>query len=389
MRVVANATTPCAKGVAAMGIYVDHELRYTVDGTKIDTSIPLAPGKHSIVVTEWNFCGGATTASVDVNYPTTAGVTVTSPANNATVGTPAIFVANATSTCPAGVAAVGVYANDKLVYTGQGSSINAPVTLGLGKQNVVVQEWDNCGGSEKTPVAVTVAGTTIKNVQAAPGWNQWGQLPPIYDICDAPCPGVTWSMKQNQKTPSLSGNATQFNLGGTVPYSAVLYSNPVIGQGNKQGLTDENHVLLPTLHDFIYDMDVYVTNWDITQLLEFDVNMYAAGIGMEWGTECNHLNGNVWDIWNNVEARWVPTNIPCTMKTGWNHVTLQAHREANNDVTYQSVTVNGTVFPMNIKVAPKKIPAGWWGMTVNYQIGGNYRIAANTTYVDNFHFTYW
>lgn len=389
VRIAASATTPCAKGIASMGIYVDNVLRYTVVGTKLDTAVSVTPGPHLIVVTEWNYCGGSSTATLNVTYPTTAGITVNSPANNSTVGTPAMFVATATTSCPHGVAAMGVYANDKLLYTVAGATLNAPITLGLGQQNTVVQEWDNCGGSAKTPVKVTVTGTTLKNLQAAPGWHQWGQLPPVYDICDAPCPGVTWSMKQNQKSLSMSGNATQFNLGGSVPYSAVLFSNPVLGQGNKMGLTDDNHTLLPTLNNFIYDADVYITNWNITQLQEFDVNMYAGGIGMEWGTECNHLNGNVWDYWNNVEAKWVPTSIPCTMKTGWNHITLQVQRKPNNDLLYQSVAVNGVVYPMNITVAPKKIPVGWWGMTINYQIGGNYQIAANTTYVDNLHFTYW
>ena len=176
-------------------------------------------------------------------------------------------------------------------------------------------------------------------------------------------------MEKNQKSISLSGNSTRFDLGGTTPYADVLFSNPVI-------------------HDFSYEMDVNVTNWATTQVLEFDLNMYAGGVGMEWGTECNHLNGNVWDYWDNVNARWIKTTIPCTMKDGWNHVTLSAHRGANDEVTYQSVGVNGVVYPINVTVPAKKVPAGWWGMTVNYQMDGNYRMDAITTYVDNFKFAY-
>ncbi|WP_263418579.1 Ig-like domain-containing protein [Terriglobus albidus] len=389
VRVTASATTSCSKGVASMGIYVDHALQRVVDGTNLDSSISLSPGKHRVVVQEWDYCGGATYTSLDLTSSSSSGVNVASPANGSKVGTPAIYVASATTACDKGVSAMGIYVNHQLVYKVAGSTLATPITMGHGRQSTVVQAWDNCGGTATTPIDVTVTGTRLTNLQAAPGWNQWGQLPPVYDICDAPCPGVNWSMIQNQKTPSLSGNATQFYLGGTTPYSDVLFSNPVIGHGNKQGLTDESHTLLPTLHDFLYDTDVYVSNWAVTQVLEFDLNMYAGGVGMEWGTECNHLNGNVWDYWNNVEARWVPTSIPCTLKDGWNHVTLQAHRQANNDLLYQSITVNGVVYPLNITVAPKSVPSGWWGMTVNYQMDGNYKMDGYTTALDNFHFTYW
>lgn len=286
---------------------------------------------------------------------------------------------------------MGVYVNDQLVYKVSGSTINAPIPMSRGAQYTVVQAWDNCGGASSTPVNVTVGGTVIQNVHTSSGWNQWGQLPPIYDICSsaAGCPGVVWSMTQNQRNISLSGNATAFYLGGTTPYSDVLFSNPVIGQGNTRGLTDSNHSLLPQLHDFLYDTDVYVTNWSVTQVLEFDLNMYAGGYGMEWGTQCDHLNKGTWDYWDNANAQWRATYVPCTMKNGWNHVTLQAHRQTDNYLVYQSITVNGVVYPLNITVPPKTVPAGWWGMTVNYQMDGNYKMDGYTTYLDNFNFTYW
>lgn len=385
----ASAATSCPQGLATMGVYVDNALQHVVDGTNLDSSVSLSPGKHLVVVQGWDYCGGAVTTPLNLTSSSSSGVNVASPANGSNVGTPAIYVASATTACDKGISAMGIYVNHELVYKVDGSTLATPITMGRGPQSTVVQAWDNCGGIATTPIDVNVTGTVLKNVHTAPGWNQWGQLPPIYDICDAPCAGVNWSMTQNQQAQSLSGNATQFYLGGTTPYSDVLFSNPVIGHGNKQGLTDDDHTLLPKLHDFLYDTDVYISNWAVTQVLEFDLNMYAGGVGMEWGTECNHLNGNVWDYWNNVEARWVPTSIPCTLKDGWNHVTLQAHREANNDLLYQSITVNGVVYPLNITVAPKSVPADWWGMTVNYQMDGNYKMDGYTTSLDNFHFTYW
>jgi len=371
-------------------VYVDNSLDYVTGGNSLNTAISLTPGTHYIVVQEWDYCGGATTTPLNLTATAGATVTVASPVNGSTVGTPETFVASATSSCAKGVAAMGVYVNNSLMYQAPGSTLKAAIPLSAGKQTAVVQEWDYCGGSTTTPVSVTVAGTTIANVQAAPGWNQWGELPPIYGICSAPCAGVNWGMAQHQTNISTSGNSTSFYVGGTTPFADALFSNPVIGQGNQQGLTDSAHTLLPAIHNFIYDTDVYVSDLAVTQNLEFDINWYGNGQGLEWGTQCDHLGDGVWDLWNNVEAAWFPTNIPCQLNDGaWNHVTLQVQREANNMLLYQSITVNGVVHPVNVTVAPFAVPAGWWGMTINFQPDGDYAMHGYSTYLDRTNFTYW
>lgn len=197
-------------------------------------------------------------------------------------------------------------------------------------------------------------------------------------------------MTQNVASPSLSGNATQFNLGGTVPYSDVLWSNPLIGQFSTQNLPDTGHSLLPTIHNFIYDADFYVSNLPVTQVLEFDVSMYMNGVSMIWGNQCNHLGDGQWDIWDNVHAQWVSTGAACTLiDRGWNHVTIQVQREADNSLLFQSFTLNGVTTTLNQTYPPSTVPTSWWGITVNYQMDGNADQSANTTYLDNLSLTYW
>ena len=196
-------------------------------------------------------------------------------------------------------------------------------------------------------------------------------------------------MQQGITNPSLSGNAAKFSLSGTTPYADVLWSNPVIGQNNKTGMTDSDHSLLPTLHDFTLDLDVYVTDVLVTQDLEFDVNWYGNSLGLEWGTECNVLDGGVWDYWDNVNARWVHTSIVCSLNNNaWNHVHLDVHRNPDNTLLYRSLALNGESSSLNITVPPMAVPASWWGMTVNFQMDGDYAMHANTAYVDNMTFTY-
>jgi hypothetical protein len=110
---------------------------------------------------------------------------------------------------------------------------------------------------------------------------------------------------------------------------------------------------------------------------------------MFWGTQCDHLGDGNWDVLNNVSPAWVSTGVHCSLLNGWNHITLQFQRESNNDLLYQSITLNGVTSNINETYAPATAPASWYGITVNYQMDGNYNQAANTTYLDNLTLTYW
>jgi hypothetical protein len=389
----ATATTStCSKGVASMGVYLDNQLIYVANGMNLNTTLPVTPGKHHTVLEEWDYCGGATFHSMAITVSNTSGVHVASPANNTTVSSPANYVATATSSCAKGVASIGVYVNNQLVHVENGAKLNTQLNLGAGIQHTVIEEWDSCGGASYAPVDVTVqhSQNVLSNLHATGGWKSWGEFAPKYDICPSACTGVTWSMLQHVASPSLSGNSTRFTIGGSTPYSDVLWSNPVIGQNTTQGLPDYDHALLPTLHNFTYDAYVYLTNPSITQVLEFDINMYMGGAGLIWGHQCNILGGKEWDIWDNVNARWVSTGVACNLiSNGWNHVTMQVQRGADNSLLYQSITVNGTTANINKTYASFAVPAGWWGVTLNYQMDGNYKQSSNITYLDNFSLAYW
>lgn len=389
----ATATTnTCSRGVASMGVYIDYRLLYVENGTRLNTSLTVSAGRHNTVVEEWDYCGGATFASMDITVSSQSGVHVISPASNSIVSAPANYVATGTSTCPEGVASMGVYVNNKLMVVQNGASLNAQLNPGSGTQHTVVEEWDHCGGAAYTPVDITVqgGGKVLSNIQASGGWKSWAEFAPNYDICTSNCQGISWSLWQHQTSPSLSGNANRFNIGGTTPYADVLWSIPVIGQFSTQGIPDTNHTLLPTLHYFTYDAYFFVTNASVTQVLEFDISMYMNGVGMIWGNQCNYLGGKVWDIWDNVNAKWVTANVPCNLiNNAWNHVTIQVQRQSNNTLLFQSITLNGVTAIINRTYAPFSVPASWWGITLNYQMDGDSKMSSNSTYLDNLSFTYW
>ncbi len=167
--VATATTTTCSKGVASMGIYVSNKLTYVVNGTSMNTTLSLAPGTYSTVVEEWDHCGGASYTTVGITVgstvPPTTGVTVTSPVNNSTVSSPVQYVATATTaTCSKGVASMGIYVSNKLVYVVNGSSLNTPLSLAAGAEKTVVEEWDHCGGASYTPINITVGALTAPTV---------------------------------------------------------------------------------------------------------------------------------------------------------------------------------------------------------------------------------
>ena len=170
---VASATTGCANGISAMGIYTaPGQLAYVVNGATLDTYLTLSPGSYNTVVEEWDNCNGA--ASTDVPLTVTANVAVTSPIGKLTLS-PVHYTATAATSCAQGISAMGIYtAPGKEVYVVQGSTLDTHLKLSPGTYDTVVQEWDNCGGGASTHVPLTVqqatttlAAETSNNTSAA------------------------------------------------------------------------------------------------------------------------------------------------------------------------------------------------------------------------------
>jgi hypothetical protein len=356
-------------------------------------------------------CGGG--VQNRLNSPNTpapaqkAGVQVTTPANNSVVGTSVQFAATATTTCPKGVATIGVYtAPNALAFTANGSTLNTSVNLSPGTYNTVVQAWDNCGGASTAPVAITVKagiastgspaapvypGTTFSNLQQAGGWNGYALLPSSYAICSS-CtsggPQTTWSLKQGVGSPSLSGSAAQFSIGGKTVYSDALWNNHLIGDFSSHGISDTNHQIAANAHNFVYDVYFYTSSLSVSQALEFDINLFVNGKSFIWGHECRIAGGNQWDIWDNPGQKWHPTGVPCNpINGGWNHLTLQAQRTSDDHLLFQSITLNGQTSTLNYYESPTS--TGWNGITINYQMDGNGAQVPYSVYLDKLNFSYW
>jgi hypothetical protein len=397
---VATATTTCAKGVSAMGIYTaPNVLTYTVSGSKLNTILSLNPGTYITVVQEWDNCGGSdkTPVAITVAGSQSGGtVLLTAPTNNSVVSPSVQFVASAKTNCTAGVAALGIYtAPGVLAYKVSGAKLNTVLTLQAGTYHSVVQEWDNCGGAATTPVVITVGSVgrsgAFANLHEQSGWTGYALIPPLYSICSS-CvptgPQAIWSMTHGVSSPALSGNSARMDVGGQTVYSDVLWNNHLIGDFSSQGLPDTEHSIIPNVHNFTYDVYFYATDISASQALEFDINQFVNGQSFIWGHECRIAGGNEWDIWDNPGQKWHPTGIPCNpVNNAWNHLVIQVQRTSDNHLLFQSISLNGQTATLNYYETPT--PTTWYGITLNYQQDGNYKQQPYSIWLDKLTFTYW
>jgi hypothetical protein len=389
--VASASTNTCSSGVASMGVYVDYALVYVVNGTNLDTSISIGSGSHYTVVEEWDYCGGATFTTVPLTVTGSAGVWATSPTNGSSVSSPVNYAATSNSSCPRGIAAMGVYVDNNLIYTQPGAQLNADLPVGSGTHNTTIEEWDYCGGATYQTMNINVtgnSGNTISDIQKSP-WIGWGEYPPAYNICN-PCGGwVTWGWNYGIGWPSLSGSATRFDLGGTAPYSDALFVNRVIGQGATL-VPDSSQTVLPNVHNFVYDVDFFSASLNVAEVLEFDIAMYLNGKSFTWGNQCRIINGNSWDIWDNINQAWVSANVPCNpVNNGWNHVTINMQRTWDDQLLFHSITLNGNTAVIDRYFSPTSAPWGWYGATLNFQMDGNYNQTPYSVYLDNLTLRYW
>ena len=394
---VASATSPCSKGISAMGIYTaPGVLVYTTPGSQLNTTLTLNSGVYNTVVEEWDNCGGAATTPITITVGSGTQVTVTAPQNNSQVSTPVQYVASASSSCPKGVSAMGIYtAPYQLAYTVAGAKLNTALTLNPGVYDTVVEEWDNCGGAAVTPITITVGSGSdsgvFTNLHAQPGWTGYALLPPTYDICSSCLPSgpqATWSMTQNISSPSLSGDSSLMDIGGQTVYSDILWNNHLIGNFSSQGMPDNNHTIIPNLYNFTYDVYFYVEDPSVSQALEFDINEFVNGYSFIWGHECRIAGGNEWDVWDDQSGAWHPTGVGCyPLANAWNHLTLQVQRTSDNQLLFQSITLNGVTSTLNYYGSPT--PTTWYGVTINYQQDGNYKQTPYSVWLDKLNFTYW
>ena len=319
-----------------------------------------------------------------------AGVTVSSPAAGSTSGSPVHFVASATSANP--ITAMRIYVDNISVYLISASKLDTYVTIAAGGHSVVVQAWDSTGAVFKTPLSLTVSGTApsptptpsptpvafpappstavVKsNIDQMTGWASC-------TVCagaNANGPVATYSMVENQASPSLDGASAKFSISGTTPYSDALWWKQL-------GAAD-------TATHLKYDVDFYITNPGVSQALEFDNNQSNGVHKFIYGTQCN-IKGGHWDVWGNASGNWLSTGIACSVPTAfvWHHLTWEFQRTSTN-VIFVGFTYDGVTHYVNRSYPARSSTVH--EMNVAFQMDGDSAMHAYSTWLDRVTLTYW
>jgi len=291
---------------------------------------------------------------------------------------------------------MGVYDNNVLMATTDGSKMDTSVSLTSGTHsNIVIQYWDFCGNANKTSMSLKVdaaedsgsSGKTFANIEEFNGWLAYGELAPVYGICTDCRPKVTWGMKQGVTAPGGVTNATRFDVGGDVKYSDALFVNHLIGDGSTQGMLDKSNTILNSITHITYSVDFYSDHLELAHALEFDTGLNHSGRAMMFGTECRTEGNKLWAIWDNPGHRWVDTNVPCkAVDSKWNHLVLEFTRTSDNHLIYDSLTLNGVKSTLNWK--NNSIASNWRGLVLNFQLDGNKNQADYSVYVNKLNVTY-
>jgi len=193
----------------------------------------------------------------------------------------------------------------------------------------------------------------------------------------------TGTQTVNNSTPSLDGEAMQISITGTANSNALFI--------NKPGADDK-------ATQFTGDYEVYVPSESNVGELEYDMFqfIYLGGTGTEFmfGTQC--VIGGVWDIFNQYAGTWVPTSLACSLSTGtWHHLVWNVHRVPGDTsctagwpcMHYDSLTIDGTVHPINLTEAAGPLPSGWAETSgIQFQIDLNGSGGTATEYLDDVNF---
>ena len=322
-----------------------------------------------------------------------AGVTVSSPTAGSTSGSPVHFVASATSANP--ITAMRIYVDNISVYLVSASKLDTLVTMSAGSHFVVVQAWDSTGAVFKAPLTLSVSGSspaptpspspTPTPVAALPAPPSTAVVKSNIDqmtgwasctVCagaNAAGPVATYSMVENQASPSLDGASAKFSISGTTPYSDALWWKQL-------GAADSATHLK-------YDVAFYITNPGVSQALEFDNNQSNGVFKFIYGTQCN-IKGNHWDVWGNAAGNWISTGIPCAPPTAfvWHHLTWEFQRTSTN-VIFVGFTYDGVTHYVNRSYPARSSTVH--EMNVAFQMDGDSAMHAYSTWLDKVTLTYW
>lgn len=157
---------------------------------------------------------------------------------------------------------------------------------------------------------------------------------------------VYW-MAQFQTSPSRDTNGTQLYVSASLPNANVLFWEKL---GAQNWATR-----------FTWDFWVYLDSASLdAQALEYDLFQFVNGVEFMFGSQCVYADG-YWDVWNQSAKTWVQTQLLCQKFAAnvWHHIVWQMHRTSDQQMHYDSLTLDGVPHTLNLSQPAGPLPVGW------------------------------
>lgn len=116
------------------------------------------------------------------------------------------------------------------------------------------------------------------------------------------------------------------------------------------------------------DFQAYPVSSSHVATLEYDAFLFDGKrqLDMMWGMQWNQRKGR-WQVWNQGTNHWIDTSVTTGPNFGdWNHIQIAGHRvigdtgcDGTECLYYDSFTLNGTTYTLNMTEPAGPIHPGW------------------------------
>jgi hypothetical protein len=200
-----------------------------------------------------------------------------------------------------------------------------------------------------------------------------------------------WGMTHDQGTPGTSAGVTSLVTTPSISGSARMFATSYTDLGGERYYVSFGNDAVST--NFAYDAMIWIASGSQISNLEMDTNQVIAnGDTVIYGVQCDGVSGT-WDYTENSGTpevpvdTWIHSNAPCNPSNWgtnqWHSVQMSYSRDANGNVTYSSVTLDGVEATINATV-PSAFALGWNPtLLTNFQIDGLGASGSSTVYLDD------
>jgi hypothetical protein len=251
--VTISAAVHSANTVQYTQVYIDGVKQYQVNGSSVQTDLPLSAGQHRLTVSAYDgttfwktqyFTVGSGGGGGCTPGSTTPSVTICTPVSQATVDSPVTITATATSAKT--IQFTEIYIDGIKKYQVNGSNINTQLTMSDGQHRLTVQAYD--GSYFHTTEYITV--NTGSGTPPPPPPSGDSSFTYKYD-------NMRSGLYSNETTLTTTNvNVNSFGKLGTWTLDGTSFTQPLYWSGlSITGKGTFNVLFVATEHDSVYALD--------------------------------------------------------------------------------------------------------------------------------------